>query len=63
MTKTHSVAIRLDDVLSERIEAAKRRLVMRVPGMHVSWSDVVRGLIEAGLERDEADPVRKKSAR
>jgi len=57
MAKTKSiksVAFRLDAQLARRIEAAQRRLATKVPGVRVTWSDVVRGLVEAGLDRDEA---------
>lgn len=56
MAKTKSiksVAFRLDAQLARRIEAAQRRLASRVPGVRVTWSDVVRGLVESGLDRDE----------
>ena len=63
MKKTKSVAMRLDSKLSARIEASKRRIEKERPGFRVTWSDVVRGLVEAGLERDEENAEIRRAAK
>ena len=51
-----SVAFRMGADLRRRIELARGRLTGHVPvGVRVTWSDTVRLLVEAGLERDEAN--------
>ena len=55
MTERTQLAIRMERELLERVDQVAEQLAARFPGMNTSRSDVVRILINRGLEVLEAE--------
>lgn len=54
MTKTKTLAIRIDEDTMQRIEAFKEKLEKQVPGLQISFAEAARMAIKKGLDAEGA---------
>ena len=63
MTKTHTVAVRMEPSLVERVDAHAERLKLAAPGVTITRGDAIRSLCLVALTAVEPATVPAKARR